>query len=290
MTGGAHWYVLEFNEGERVTAGGGAVGVSTFLGPLSTRDGEARYSLRLWRAREHPDELPAAERNDARDNCLLAVGAANRLAVELRADGTRYQVGRADAETGPPATLKYDLGHELTLGPHEVHTAPEAAELFLSYHRTGLVSPADYTLREVAPSAAEPTHLLTVNFDDHRPVLPTVEAAEFAAFLADDENVLVLSELTGEEPAARREFLQTAGSAGRYTVEIRQRDKLYTVGHQVDYLVWASEPVEITVGSNTIPVYPNEVFTPAEVGTLFEHYTRTGAIPDDGFLLGEIER
>jgi hypothetical protein len=31
-------------------------------------------------------------------------------------------------------------------------------------------------------------------------------------------------------------------------------------------------------------VYPNEVFTPAEVGAIFQRYATTGVVPEDAFL------
>jgi hypothetical protein len=307
MTDELVWYVLDFNEGALVTAGGGAVEVTTFRGPLSTRDGEAQFSLRLWRAPDRPDELPETVRNEARENCLLAVGSAGELAIELRANGARFQVGRG-AEVASTRTLRFNLGHEVLVHPNEVFDAPEAAELFLSYYRTGTVSAAEYQLRELAASdamVASPTHVLTVNYDEHRPVLPTVDAGEFSAFLSDtgesEPSVLVLRpfpkggttvELTGGEMSGSQEFMQTAGSSGRYTVEMRRlagdTHKLYTISHVVDYLVWGTEPTEIAIGPDVLQVYPNEVFTPAEVGNLFHHYTRTGQLPEDGYMLREI--
>jgi hypothetical protein len=298
MTDKARWYILDFNDGERVTAGGGAVSVVSFQGPLSTRDGETRFSLRLWRASDHPDEMAEAERAEAREQCLLAVGSADELAIELHTAGARYQVGRGDA--GPSRTLRFNLGHEVTVTSGETFNANEAGQLFLSYFQTGTVPYAEYRLRELEPAdMPSPTHALTVNYDKHRPVLPTADAGEFSAFLDDTEtSVLVLwrippgqslADLTDEEKATHHEFMQTAGSSGRFTVEIRQRDKLYTVGRMVDDLVWGTPTTDIAVGSTVLQVYPNEVFDPAEVGTLFRHYLRTGGAPGKGYLLGEIE-
>jgi hypothetical protein len=300
MTGEQPWYVLEFDEGARVTAGGGAVEVTSFRGPLSTRDGEVRFSLRLWRAPVHPDLMPEAERNAARESCVLAVGSAGALAVELRGAGARYRVGRRDTENSPARTIQFNLGHQVTVHEDEVFAAPEAGELFLTYFKTGTVPTGQYRLRELtSPVAPEsPTHALTVNFDQHRPVLPTVAAEEFQAFLSEDDgpSVLVLwplppgktlAELTGDELELHEEFIQTAGSAGRYTVEVREADTVHTLGHVVDYLVWGTEPTEIAVGSDTVPVYPNEVFTPAEVGAIFHRYATTSGIAQDAYLRRE---
>jgi hypothetical protein len=309
MTDDVHWYVLDFNEGGWVTIGGGAVEASSFEEALSTRDGEAEFSLRLWRAPDHPDLMPEADQNTARENCLLAVGSADELAVEWRAGGTRYQVGRPESET-PARSIRFNLGHEVTVHGNEIHDTREAGRLFYSFFQRGTVTTGDYQLRELRSpdvlAADAATLALTINYDEHRPVLPTVAASEFAAFLNhtndDDPSVLVLwplpqgktvAELTAEELSTQPEFLQTAGSSGRYTVELRQRagatHKLYTVGRQVDdVVVWDTELTEIAIGSQVVRVYPNEVFSSAEVGTLFQHYTQHGHIPGEGYLLGEI--
>lgn len=293
------WYVLEFDDGTRTTAGAGAVEVSSFRGPLSARDGEVRFSLRLWRAPDHPDAMPDADRQAARENYVLAVGSADALAVEHRADGVRRQVGRPGPTTARTRTIRYNLGHQVTVHDDELFTAAEAGELFLTYFTTGAVPATEYRLREIEiPSAPDaPTHVLTVDFDRHRPVLPTVAAEEFQAFLSEDEDpaVLVLwplppgrtvTESAGEE---HEEFIQTAGSDGRYTVEVREDGKLHTLGHLVDYLVWDSEPTEITVGEDTIPLYPNEVFTPAEVGAIFRRYLDSGHLDRNDYLRRETQ-
>jgi hypothetical protein len=295
MTGENSWYVLDFNEGARVTAGAGAADVTSFRGPLSTRDGEIRFSLRLWRAPSHPDLMPQAERNAARENCVLAVGSAEALAVELRADGTRYQVSRPGAAGEATREIRYNLGHRVTVHDDEVLTAADAGELFLAYFRTGVVSTDEYRLRELAspPSPNDAAYALTVDFDEHHEVLPTVTATEFARFLDGDSAVLVvwplppgrrLADLTGDGLELHEEFVQTAGSAGRYTVEIRESGGVHTLGHVVDHLVWGTEPTEITFGSNSVSVYPNEVFTSAEVGAILHRYVSMGGIPENAFL------
>ncbi len=308
------WKILDFNEGAYVTAGAGAVEVTDFRGPLSTRDGEVRFSLRLWRTPDsslarsavgrYPDLMPGTARNAARANCILAVGSADALAVALYMTGTRYRIGRRDAENSPVRTIRYNLGREVTVHEGEIFAAPEAGELFLAYFLTGTVSPDDYRLRELNDpgTAPNPTHALTINFDEHRTVFPTVEADEFSAFLSDTNNdepsVLVLwplppgkavTDLTDEEQSDHQEFIQTAGSCGRYTVEIRQRATVYTLGHVIDDPIWDTEPTEITAGSHVVPVYPHEVFTPAEVGHLFHHYRKTGQIPDNGYTRRELQ-
>lgn len=308
------WKVLDFNEGAHVTAGTGAVDVSSFSGPLSTRDGEVNFSLRLWRTPDsslasssvgrYPDLMPDTDQNAARENCILAVGSADALAVELHTRGTRYQIGQRDAENSPTRTIRYNLGREVTVHESEIFAAPQASELFLTYFRTGTVSPGDYGLRELnhPGTAPNPTHALTINFDEHRTVFPTVQADEFSAFLSDTNNdepsVLVLwplpprkamTDLTDEERSNHHEFIQTAGSCGRYTVEIRQRATVHTLGHVIDDPTWRTEPTQITAGSHIVPVYPHEVFTPAEVGHLFHHYRNTGQIPDNRYTHRELQ-
>jgi hypothetical protein len=310
MTGDTRWYVLDTNEGELVAAGGGEVGVHTFFGPLSTRDGETLFSLRLWLAPEHPLEMSETARARARENCLLAVGWADELTIGLRGD-SRYQVSHG-ALHGALRTLRFNLGHEVTVRADEVFDAKRAAALFLAYYQTGTVPTSEYRLREltspdVLTGQDNATHALTINYDKQRPVLPTVESGAFSAFIyaagEDASTVLVLwplpsgkklAELTDEERSTHEEFMQAAGSSGDYTVEVRKKVgdgyKLYTVGHQVDYLVWdTANDVEIFVGNDVLTVYPNEVFTPDEVDALFLHYARTGQLPEDGYLLGEYE-
>jgi hypothetical protein len=233
-----------------------------------------------------PDPVPETDQNPARENCILAVGSADALAIELHTRGTRYQIGQRDAENSPTQTIRYNLGREVTVHEGEIFAAPQASELFLAYFRSGTVSPDDYGLRELndPDTAPSPTHALTINFDEHRTVFPTVEADEFSAFLSDTNNdepsVLVLwplppgkamTDLTDEERSDHQGFVQTAGSCGRYTVEIRQQATVYTLGHVIDDPIWGTEPTEITTGSHVVPAYPHEVFTPAEVGHLFHH-------------------
>lgn len=309
MTEGAYWYVLEFNEGAYITVGGGAVSANSFESALSSRDGQSEFSLRLWRALDDPNSMADDEFKRAREECVLAAGAADELAVELRMNGICYQVGRRAGGT-PARTIRVNLGHQVEVRADETHDARDAGQIFWSFFRTGGVDSGSYPLREKEPldilKSEGAKHALTIDFHEHRAVLPGVAADEFSAFLNDvdknDPSVLVLwpllqgkplAELSAEELSDQQEFLQAAGSRGRYTVEVRKRVgdtfKLYTVGSKVDHLVWGTELTEVAVGSQTIRLYPNEVFGTAEVGALFQHYVRMNKLPGEKYLLGEIQ-
>ncbi|MFC9894619.1 hypothetical protein ACFVMC_13100 [Nocardia sp. NPDC127579] len=293
MTEQSPWYVLEFNDGAWVLSGAGAVDTSSFAGALSARDGQRRASLRLWRAPEPPEDLSVFARAEARAHSVFAVGSATELTVRLDTGKASCQVGRP-AEGGATRTVRCDLGRRVTVSDSEVFDAEAAAELFLAFYRTGALPEDRYALREIDAPDAPPTHGLTVDFDEQRAVLATVEAEEFAAFLGEDSTVLVLWPLPPEGTVAEfgdlehPAFLQTAGSGGRYTVEIRRGNTLFTVGHQSEQLVWGSPLTAVAVHDNTVEVYHTEVFDPLEVGTLFQHYVRTGDIPAAGYTLRPI--
>jgi hypothetical protein len=304
MTSSYPWYVLEFDDGARITAGGGAVSAATFRGPLSTRDGQRRWSLRLWRSPERPDDLDGAARAAARATHLRAYGRADALALDLHDPDGIHAVGRADAAPGPTTVLRMNLGQDVAVEPGEVFDATTAADLFLHFRDTG-TTPDGYRLRRrPAPPTARATHVLTVDHTGHRPVLPGAAAEEFTAFLRTGEKpaVLVLwplppgrtpDEVTDAERDRPAEFIQTAGSAGRFAVEYRTltqgAGRLFAVGRSVGELVWDTEPVEITTADGILTVLPHEVLSPAEAGSLFAQWLRTGRIPDTGWLMGEIE-
>ncbi|MCX4095180.1 hypothetical protein [Nocardia sp. alder85J] len=296
MTDEKPWYVLDLSEGAYVSSGCGAVGPDTFAPTLAVCDGQLRYSLRLWLAPRHPDLLP--DPASRRENCLLAVGSADRLALEWRHDGTRHQIGRGP--TGISQSIHFDLGHSTTVGAGEIFDARQAAEVLAAYYESGVIRPTEYHLRELDTpdilSDAGATHGLTIDYDEHRPVLPGVTAAEFAAFLDDDDPaVLVLWPLPAGTTVAdlapdelHDRFIQTAGSAGRYTVEIRTATEHHTVGHVVDHPIWGTGPVDIAVGDGAVQVYPNEVFTPAEVGELFRQYVSDGQLPTGAYTTRDL--
>jgi hypothetical protein len=286
MTGEITWYVLDLSEGAGTVAGRGAVRAETFATALTACDGRSRYSVRVWLTPEHPELVPdaATRRND----CLLVVGSADRFAIEWRHNGERHQIGRE--LTGAVHQLRFNLGHTTTVDAGELFDTRTAADLLVAYCESELV-PDGYHLRELHTpdilSDTGATHGLTIDYDEHRAVLPAATGADFASFLTGDtSSVLVLWPLPpGADPTdlsteeLHEEFIQTAGSADHYTVETRTATDHVTIGHIVDYLIWGTEPVDIALGDGTIQVYPNEVFTPSEVGDLFAQYMSDGQLP-----------
>ncbi|WP_280409087.1 hypothetical protein [Nocardia brasiliensis] len=149
--------------------------------------------------------------------------------------------------------------------PDEIFDVEQAGALFLAYYRAGTVPDAEYTLRELDSAEGRlefgvQTHVLTVDYGCYRPVLATVAEGEFAALLpeaeedpelGDESAVLVLAtlppgrawaDLDDEEVAGSAEFLQVAGSGGRYLVEWRLWDgaeyRQFAIGRH------ATSPVE----------------------------------------------
>lgn len=76
------------------------------------------------------------------------------------------------------------------------------------------------------------------------------------------------------------EYLQTAGSAERMTVEVREKDP---DGGYVQYVL-ATEPITgepsetIVWDGHSTQVHPEEVFTAEQAAPLFEEYFKTGRI------------
>ncbi|MBF6547322.1 hypothetical protein [Nocardia brasiliensis] len=271
------WYVLEAGAPHRyrvpwddelpvAVPAGVALDEHYFRGFLIYRAWRGQWFLRLrWSARP-PVE---ADRPVASDDCLLAVGPMNEVVVEIRrtVDGRprRYRVARRGAADSSSRTVRFDLGRAVTARPDEIFDVEQAGALFLAYYRAGTVPDAEYTLRELDSAEGRTefgvqTHVLTVDYGCYRPVLATVAEGEFAALLpeaeedpelGDESAVLVLAtlppgrawaDLDDEEVAGSAEFLQVAGSGGRYLVEWRLWDgaeyRQFAIGRH------ATSPVE----------------------------------------------
>ncbi|WP_029902461.1 hypothetical protein [Nocardia brasiliensis] len=254
----------------RRAAGGSAGRVALdehyFRGFLIYRAWRGQWFLRLRWAARPPVE---ADRPVACDDCLLAVGPMNEVVVEMRrtVDGRprRYRVARRGAADSSSRTVRFDLGRAVTAGADEIFDVEQAGALFLGYYRAGTVPDAEYTLRELDSAEGRTefgvqSHVLTVDYGCYRPVLATVAEGEFAALLpeaeedpelGDESAVLVLAalppgrawaDLDDEEVAGSPEFLQVAGSGGRYLVEWRLWDgaeyRQFAIGRH------ATSPVE----------------------------------------------
>jgi len=121
---------------------------------LRNFDGTMAFALLLWK-------LPPGKRLDdvkspdeAANEYIQCAGSADRMTCEVRRlRGGQYEhlvLGHApDGDNlGNKETIHWD-DVETLVAPNEVFSADEAAELFLSYYRTGWV-PSKYVLRPVS--------------------------------------------------------------------------------------------------------------------------------------------
>ena len=119
---------------------------------LNLLDGASSWSYTLWRAPEGADLLDSLPTTGEYMQCG---GTADACAIEVRyldPDGTahQYAVGKPGDQSGEPTeVIYYDDGrHSVTVYPHEVFTADEAAVVFYAYFLTDQV-PQPYQLREL---------------------------------------------------------------------------------------------------------------------------------------------
>ena len=121
---------------------------------LSRLDGKKLYSLLLWKLPPGKSLDETSPKKDA-DEYIQCAGSDEHITVEVRRRrGSSYEhfvVGRASdrGDPGTKVTIQWDSA-ETVVAPHEVLSAAEAAELFLSYYRTGWVPPK-YALRPLSP-------------------------------------------------------------------------------------------------------------------------------------------
>ena len=121
---------------------------------LSRFDGTKAFSLLLWK-------LPPGKRLDdvkspdeEANEYIQCAGSADRMTCEVRRlRGGKYEhlvLGHATNGENPgnQETIRWD-DVETLVAPNEVFSADEAAELFLSYYRTGCV-PSKYVLRPLS--------------------------------------------------------------------------------------------------------------------------------------------
>lgn len=77
------------------------------------------------------------------------------------------------------------------------------------------------------------------------------------------------------------EYIQSAGSAGALTIEIRRREQdgefhQYVVGHRGSDAL--SDDVELKVGEHSVRVRPSEVFAADEAADIFYQYFQTRTV------------
>ncbi len=120
---------------------------------LRRMDAAKFYSLLLWKlppGKSLDDVSPFEDANEY----IQCAGLAERMTVEVRRlKGDEYEhfvVGRASSGENPgkKETIHWD-DIDTLVAPNEVFSADEAADLFLSYYRTGWV-PSNYVLRPLS--------------------------------------------------------------------------------------------------------------------------------------------
>ena len=127
---------------------------------LNRLNGSRTWAYSLWRAPEGADLL---DRIPLSDEYVQCAGTAEALALEVRRldpDGTahQYAIGKPGGDRTGETTevIHFDDGrHSITVYPHEVFTADEAAVIFYTYFLTDEVS-QPYELREVDLSWPKP--------------------------------------------------------------------------------------------------------------------------------------
>jgi hypothetical protein len=124
-----------------------------FTRRLGRLDGTNLYSLLLWKLPPGKSLYDTSPDEDANDYIQVA-GSADRMTVEVRRLSRdkveHFVVGRAPNghNPGKKETIHWD-DIETVVAPNEVFSANEAAELFVSYYRTGWV-PSRYVLRPIS--------------------------------------------------------------------------------------------------------------------------------------------
>jgi hypothetical protein len=120
---------------------------------LHRLDGIKGYSLLLWKLPPGKTLYDVSPDEDAQEYIQCA-GSADRMTVEVRRlNGDNYEhfvVGRAPngQDHGKEETIHWDDVNTV-VAPNEVFSADEAADIFLSYYRTGSV-PSSYVLRPLS--------------------------------------------------------------------------------------------------------------------------------------------
>ncbi|MBE5451270.1 hypothetical protein [Mycobacteroides abscessus] len=150
---GVPTHVMEFSSGWATTKGGGSSRLQ-FVSPLRQLNGTERWFITFY-------ALPTGRsyeevRDQTTEEYIQAAGRAEAMMLDVRkpggeqwgAESVRYFIGHPH-EGNPPL----DVPIELPRGPEfvsaaEVFEAEEAADIFISYYKTGDILPG-YTLRPV---------------------------------------------------------------------------------------------------------------------------------------------
>jgi hypothetical protein len=152
-------HAMVYTGGSAATMGAGA-GPLQFLGPLRQLNGADRWYLTFY-------ALPEGKRfedvrNHVTEQYLQAAGRADAMMLDIRKAGgsqwganwVRHVIGHPHPGGQPmDVAISMPRGDEM-FSVAEVFGAEEAAQLFMSYHRTGDV-PSGYALRPVEGYTAD---------------------------------------------------------------------------------------------------------------------------------------
>lgn len=148
---GVPTHVMEFSSGWATTMGNGS-GPLQFVGPLRQLNGTERWFITFYAL--PPGRSYEEIRHEGTEEYIQAGGSAEAMMLDIRKPGGQ-QWGAASVRyfIGHPheGNLPLDVPIELPRGPEfvsaaEVFEAEEAADIFISYYKTGDIPPG-YVLR-----------------------------------------------------------------------------------------------------------------------------------------------
>ncbi|CPR69784.1 hypothetical protein [Mycobacteroides abscessus] len=152
-------HVMEFSSGRATTMDSGS-GPLQFLGPLRQLNGTERWFITFYAL--PPGRRYEEIRHEGTTEYIQAGGSAEAMMLDIRkpggqqwdAESVRYFIGRPHE-----GSLPLDVPIELPRGAEfvsaaEVFEADEAADIFMSYYKTGDI-PSGYVLRPVEGYTAD---------------------------------------------------------------------------------------------------------------------------------------
>lgn len=162
---GVSTHVMEYTGGSALAMDAGS-GWLQFFGPLNMLGKNGNWYVILFAL---PDGLTYDQMRKEKIGAteyVQAAGTAVKMAVEIcklggeqwGASWVRYGIGRQHEGTAPvDVVLELPLGPEMISAP-EVFAAEEAAQIFMSYYKTGEI-PDEYMLRPIEGYTADGDHI-----------------------------------------------------------------------------------------------------------------------------------
>lgn len=152
-------HVMEFSSGSTSVKGGGSSRLQ-FVSPLRQLNGAERWFITFYAL--PPGKSYEEIRHEGTEEYIQAGGSAEAMMLDIRkpggqqwgAESVRYIIGHSH-----DGNLPLDVPIELPCGPEfvsaaEVFEAEEAADIFISYYKTGEIPPS-YVLRPVEGYTAD---------------------------------------------------------------------------------------------------------------------------------------